>query len=90
MGARVLSLTGAAAKLAWRLVRGDSMSDDREPRQLSCGEPASYLDIPPERCAAALAQAASLAATAAAVALELPLSADVDDFRRLLVAEARS
>jgi hypothetical protein len=65
------------------------MSDTNEPRQSSAGEPATYLDMPAERRAGAIAQAAALAATAAAVALDLPLSADVDDFRRVLIAEAR-
>jgi hypothetical protein len=42
--------------------------------------------MPPEWRRAAKAHAALLADTAAKVAAELPLSADVDDFRRLLVA----
>ena len=50
---------------------------------------AAYLDMPPERRAAAKAHAAVLSAMAGKVALELPLSADVDDFRRVLVAEAK-
>jgi hypothetical protein len=50
---------------------------------------ATYLDMPPERRAAAKAHAAVLSATAGKVALELPLGADVDDFRRVLVAEAK-
>jgi hypothetical protein len=50
---------------------------------------AGYLDMPPERRAAAKAHAAILSATAGKVALELPLSADVDDFRGVLVAEAK-
>lgn len=52
-------------------------------------EPAAYLQMPGERRAAAMAQAAALAATAGTVALELPLDANVDDFRRLLIAEAK-
>ncbi|HEY1244234.1 MAG TPA: hypothetical protein VGF29_05315 [Hyphomicrobiaceae bacterium] len=52
-------------------------------------EPAAYLDMPPERRALAKAHAATLAVTAGRVALELPFSADVDDFRRVLVAEAK-
>jgi hypothetical protein len=49
----------------------------------------SYLDMPPERRAAARAHAALLTRTADKVARELPISADVDDFRRVLVAEAK-
>jgi hypothetical protein len=45
--------------------------------------------MPPERRAAAKAHAAVLSATGGKVALELPLAADVDDFRRVLVAEAK-
>jgi hypothetical protein len=47
------------------------------------------LDMPPERRATAKAHAALLSRTAGKVALELPFSADVDDFRRVLVAEAK-
>jgi hypothetical protein len=47
------------------------------------------LDIPEERRARAREHAALLAQTAAKVALELPISADVDDFRRVLAAEAK-
>ena len=54
------------------------------------GEPAGYLDIPPERRAAHQAQAALLSATAAKVAMTLSLGADVDDFRRVLVDAAPS
>jgi glucose-6-phosphate 1-dehydrogenase len=49
---------------------------------------AAYLDMPPERRVAAKAHAAGLTATAGRVALELPLGADVDDFRRVLIAQA--
>jgi hypothetical protein len=49
----------------------------------------SYLDMPPERRAAAKAHAALLSRTADKVARELPIGADVDDFRRVLVAEAK-
>ena len=52
-------------------------------------ETASYLDMPPERRALAKAHAAMLSATAGRVALELPIGADVDDFRRVLAAEAK-
>jgi hypothetical protein len=50
---------------------------------------ADYLDIPPERRALAKAHAAMLSATAGKVALTLPIGADVDDFRRVLTAEAK-
>jgi hypothetical protein len=50
---------------------------------------ASYLDMPPERRAAAKAHAALLARTADRIARELPMSADVDDFRRVLTEEAK-
>lgn len=49
----------------------------------------AYLDMSEERRAAAQANAAMLLATAQRVADTLPLSADVDDFRRVLVAEAQ-
>lgn len=52
-------------------------------------EAAAYLDMPAERRALAKAHAAMLAQTAGRVALELPLSADVDDFRRVLATEAK-
>lgn len=51
---------------------------------------APYLDMPPERRAAAKAHIAQLSKTAGEVASQLPLSADVDDFRRVLVQGARS
>ena len=50
---------------------------------------AAYLDMPPERRAAAKAHAALLSRTADRVARELPMSADVDDFRRVLAQEAK-
>ena len=56
------------------------------PSPASTEETAAYLDMPPERRAAAKAHAALLSRTAGRVALELPMSADVDDFRRILVA----
>ena len=49
---------------------------------------ARFLDVPPERRAAAKAHAALLAQTADRIARELPFVADVDDFRRVLVEEA--
>lgn len=61
----------------------------KDPRELTEAGPAAGLEIPPERRRAARAHAALLADTAAKVAAELPLSADVDDFRRLLAAQAR-
>lgn len=53
------------------------------------GEPADYLDMPPERRELAKAHVATLSVTAGKVALTLPISADVDDFRRVLAAEAK-
>jgi hypothetical protein len=53
------------------------------------GEAGAGLDMPDERRALARAHAATLAETARRVALELPMSADVDDFRRVLAAEAK-
>ena len=50
---------------------------------------AAYLDMPAERRAAAKAHVGVLGATARKVADELPLGADVDDFRRVLIAQAR-
>ena len=44
---------------------------------------------PPERRTAAAAHAARLSRSAGRIALELPIGADVDDFRRVLVAEAK-
>ncbi len=52
-------------------------------------EPASYLDMPPERRAAASAHARMLGVTMRKLAAEVPFQADVDDFRRVLVAEAK-
>jgi hypothetical protein len=49
-------------------------------------EPAAYLDMPEQRRALARAHAAMLAETAGRVAIELPLGADVDDFRRVLAS----
>jgi len=65
------------------------VSSPRDTAPKAGEEPAGYLDMPPERRALAKAHAALLAQTAGKVALELPLSADVDDFRRVLTAEAR-
>ena len=52
-------------------------------------EIAGYLDMPADRRVLAKAYAALLANTASKVALELPINADVDDFRRVLIREAR-
>lgn len=49
---------------------------------------ADYLEMSDDRRAAAEANAAMLTATAQRVADTLPMSADVDDFRRVLVTEA--
>ena len=53
------------------------------------GKPAAYLDMADDRRAAAEANAAMLVAAAQRVADTLPLSADVDDFRRVLVSEGK-
>jgi hypothetical protein len=45
--------------------------------------------MPSERRTLATTHAAMLSATAGKVALNLPLGADVDDFRRVLAAEAK-
>ena len=60
------------------------------PAAASTNDVAAYLDMPPERRAAAKAHVALLSKTAGKVALELPLSADVDEFRRVLVAGGKS
>ena len=52
-------------------------------------EGAAYLDMPADRRTAAKAHAAMLSAAAGKVAEELPLGADVDDFRRVLIAQAK-
>ena len=64
-------------------------SPEQPPAGLPSQDVAAYLDMPPERRAAAKAHVAVLSVTAGKVALELPLGADVDDFRRVLVAEAK-
>ena len=50
---------------------------------------AAYIDMPPERRAAAKAHAALLSRTADRIARELPFGADVDDFRRVLTQGAK-
>jgi hypothetical protein len=52
-------------------------------------EPAGHIDIPAERRALHKAHAAMLAETARRVVLEVPFGADVDDFRRVLAANAK-
>jgi hypothetical protein len=59
------------------------------PQSSPRSEPASHLDIPPERRALNVAHAAMLAETARRVAREVPFGADVDDFRRVLAANAK-
>lgn len=59
------------------------------PRDKSAATTAAYLSMPDERRAAAAAHAALLGETVRKVALTLPLGADVDDFRRVLVSEGR-
>jgi hypothetical protein len=49
---------------------------------------AHYLDLSDERRAAAEARVAALSDGVRAAAREVPLTADVDDFRRVLVANA--
>ncbi len=52
-------------------------------------EMAGYLQMPAERRTLAKAHAAMLGETAGRVALQLPFSADVDDFRRVLAERAK-
>jgi hypothetical protein len=67
------------------------MADPKAPSAPAAADDvAAYLDMTPERRTSAKAHAALLAKTAGKVATELPLSADVDDFRRVLVAGAQS
>ena len=64
---------------------------EKEAPRLATGasDIADDLDMPPERRALAKAHAAMLSATARKISRTLPLSADVDDFRRVLAAEAK-
>ena len=57
---------------------------DRTPEHPQAGGSAAYLDMSEEQRKNAQAHAAMLSETAARVAVELPLTADVDDFRRVL------
>ena len=59
------------------------------PKAADPNEPASYLDMPPERRTAAKAHAAMLSATMRKLTGEIPFQADVDEFRRVLTAEAK-
>lgn len=63
-------------------------TSDAPPKAPAADDVAAYLDMPAERRALARAHAAMLSATAGKVAVELPISADVDDFRRVLAAHA--
>jgi hypothetical protein len=66
------------------------MANSKDAQSLPGGEDvATYLDMPPERRAAAKAHAALLSRTADKIARELPFGADVDDFRRALVQGAK-
>jgi hypothetical protein len=65
----------------------DASRDAAKPA-IAAAEPAACFDMPAERRALAEAHAATLAQTAGRVALELPLGADVDDFRRVLASGA--
>ena len=61
-----------------------------EQRQETAADgPVPDLMMPPERRAAANAHAAMLSQAAGKIASQLPLDADVDDFRRLLSAPAK-
>ena len=64
------------------------MADANTPATGSA-DPADRLAVPPERLTLAKQHAALLGRTAAKVALTLPLTADADDFRRVLAQEAR-
>jgi hypothetical protein len=66
------------------------MASPKAPQTPPAGEDvAAYLNMPPERRAAAKAHAALLSRTAGRIAVELPFGADVDDFRRVLTREAK-
>jgi len=66
------------------------MAKAKDAQSLPAGEDvAAYLDMPPERRGLAKAHAALLSRTAGRIAVDLPFSADVDDFRRILVQDAK-
>jgi hypothetical protein len=56
----------------------------------STTDQAGYLDMPEDRRAAAKAHVALVSATVRKAAIDTPIFADVDDFRRVLVAGAKS
>jgi hypothetical protein len=65
---------------------GTDMANSKDAQSPQPGEEiAAYLDMPPERRAAAKAHAALLSQTADKIARELPFGSDVDEFRRVLV-----
>lgn len=64
-------------------------NNDTAPASAPAGDVAAYLDMPPERRALAKAHVALLSQTAGRVAVELPIGADVDDFRRVLAERAK-
>jgi hypothetical protein len=64
-------------------------SGDAGQSRVADNEAAAYLDMSAQRRALAKAHAAMLGQTAGRVAMELPLAADVDDFRRVLAAGAK-
>jgi len=64
-------------------------ASEKEPAPARQVGSAAGADMPDEHRARAKAHAAALAETAASVALELPMSADVDEFRRVLAAGAK-
>lgn len=71
-------------------LREIAMPSSKAPPAASAPEDATaHLDMPPERRAAARAHAAMLSRTADKVARELPMSADVEDFRRVLAEGAK-
>lgn len=63
-------------------------ASDRTLEHPQAGGSAAYLDMSEEQRKNAQAHAAMLSETAARVAIELPLTADVDDFRRVLAERA--
>jgi hypothetical protein len=86
LGAKAGTLSGTDRRLTGTVM--PSSKPTREP-PTAPEDTAPYLDMPPERRAAAKAHAALLSRTADRIARELPMSADVDDFRRVLTEEAK-
>jgi hypothetical protein len=79
-----------AARISIAPVPGTDMANSNASSSPpAADDTAAYLDMPPERRAAAKAHAALLSRTADRIARELPMSADVDDFRRVLAQEAK-